>query len=387
MAAAPLSHTGAAQTGATHAGAKKLGGAPTGLAFQRCIMPGCGASYGVDEVRTSCDACGSLLDICYDWDRLPVPDKLSWFETKWARRNDPLCLSGVWRFRELLPFAPPEQVVTIGEGQTLLHRHRRRRPVRRHEARATVPAVRGDEPLGQLQGQRHDGRLHPRPHRRRQAGGLCLDRQHQRVAGPVLLRSRKLMKAVIFIGSRQDRLRQALAGARLRRADRADRRRLRRRHGSASKQVSEQLGIYLVNSVNPFRLEGQKTIMFRVLESLGWEVPDWIVVPGGNLGNSSAFGKAFHELQEAGADRSRAAAGGHQRRRGQTRCTSCTRTAACAGTTASRITRSSTGTTPSWTPQRKRADTIASAIEINRPVNLDEVPPGARVHATAWSAR
>ena len=65
-------------------------------------------------------------------------------------------------------------------------------------------------------------------------------------------------------------------------------------------EVSKQLGIYLVNSVNPFRLEGQKTIMFRVLEALGWEVPDWIVVPGGNLGNSSAFGKAFHELHELG---------------------------------------------------------------------------------------
>jgi threonine synthase len=66
------------------------------------------------------------------------------------------------------------------------------------------------------------------------------------------------------------------------------------------RQVSQQLGIYLVNSVNPFRLEGQKTIMYRVLESLDWEVPEWIVVPGGNLGNSSAFGKAFHELFELG---------------------------------------------------------------------------------------
>ena len=55
-----------------------------------------------------------------------------------------------------------------------------------------------------------------------------------------------------------------------------------------------------MNSVNPFRLEGQKTIMYRVLEGLGWEVPDWIVVPGGNLGNSSAFGKAFIELKHLG---------------------------------------------------------------------------------------
>jgi len=66
------------------------------------------------------------------------------------------------------------------------------------------------------------------------------------------------------------------------------------------REVSEQLGIYLVNSVNPFRLEGQKTIMYRVLESLDWQPPDWIVVPGGNLGNSSAFGKAFMELHELG---------------------------------------------------------------------------------------
>ena len=65
-------------------------------------------------------------------------------------------------------------------------------------------------------------------------------------------------------------------------------------------EVSRDLGLYLVNSVNPFRLEGQKTIMFRVLEALRWEVPDWIVVPGGNLGNSSAFGKAFIELKQLG---------------------------------------------------------------------------------------
>src|SRR5436190_14328978 len=65
-------------------------------------------------------------------------------------------------------------------------------------------------------------------------------------------------------------------------------------------EVCRDLGMYLVNSVNPFRLEGQKTIMFRVLEALRWEVPDWIVVPGGNLGNSSAFGKAFAELKHLG---------------------------------------------------------------------------------------
>ncbi len=66
------------------------------------------------------------------------------------------------------------------------------------------------------------------------------------------------------------------------------------------RQVADRLGIYLMNSVNPFRLEGQKTIIYRVLEGLRWEVPDWIVVPGGNLGNSSAFGKALIELHYLG---------------------------------------------------------------------------------------
>src|SRR5258708_36298445 len=109
----------------------------------------------------------------------------------------------------------------------------------------------------------------------------------------------KLMKAVIFVGSGKisyGKLSQALD------------------HGALTvqiagdfddamarvQQVARQLGIYLVNSINPFRLEGQKTIMYRVLEALRWEVPDWIVVPGGNLGNVSAFGKAFIELSELG---------------------------------------------------------------------------------------
>src|SRR5438270_167669 len=65
-------------------------------------------------------------------------------------------------------------------------------------------------------------------------------------------------------------------------------------------QVARRLGIYLVNSINPFRLEGQKAVMYRVLEALRWEPPDWVVVPGGNLGNVSAFGKAFLELAELG---------------------------------------------------------------------------------------
>ncbi len=66
------------------------------------------------------------------------------------------------------------------------------------------------------------------------------------------------------------------------------------------REASRQLGLYLLNSVNPFRLEGQKTIVFELLADRGWEPPDWIVLPGGNLGNVSAFGKALEESRAAG---------------------------------------------------------------------------------------
>ncbi len=70
-------------------------------------------------MRVAC-RCGNLLDVGYDWDRSRPPDNWSFFEQKWSRRFEPLALSGVWRFHELLPFAPADKVVTIGEGQTLL---------------------------------------------------------------------------------------------------------------------------------------------------------------------------------------------------------------------------------------------------------------------------
>ena len=93
----------------------------TDVAFQKCILPSCGATYGIDEVRVACQACGQLLDVAYDWDRLKPPKSMRFFEAKWSRRHEPLAFSGVWRFYDLLPFAPLNKIVTIGEGQTLLH--------------------------------------------------------------------------------------------------------------------------------------------------------------------------------------------------------------------------------------------------------------------------
>ena len=66
------------------------------------------------------------------------------------------------------------------------------------------------------------------------------------------------------------------------------------------RQLAERLGIYLLNSINPFRIEGQKTIMVEMMDQRDWRVPDWVVLPGGNLGNTSAFGKALREMKALG---------------------------------------------------------------------------------------
>jgi len=63
---------------------------------------------------------------------------------------------------------------------------------------------------------------------------------------------------------------------------------------------AKRLGFYILNSINPWRIEGQKSIVFEMLQQRGWESPDWIVVPAGNLGNTSAFGKALRELKQLG---------------------------------------------------------------------------------------
>ena len=109
----------------------------------------------------------------------------------WSRRNEPLRFSGIYRFHELLPFATPDSVVTVGEGQTLLQQADARRPnIVGLQARPAVFAIRRDEPLGLVQRQRHVGGVHARPGDRRQAGRLRLDRQHQRVAGACTARPR-----------------------------------------------------------------------------------------------------------------------------------------------------------------------------------------------------
>lgn len=72
------------------------------VAFQKCINPNCGAEFDVSQVLFKCPKCGALLDCRYNWDKIPIPKKLSDFKKRWSTRSAAggLDLSGVWRFRE-----------------------------------------------------------------------------------------------------------------------------------------------------------------------------------------------------------------------------------------------------------------------------------------------
>jgi threonine synthase len=328
--------------------------------FQRCIDPSCQYSLPLDDTTFLCPRCGGLVDVAYKWERLSPPASLRYFESKWSDRANSLNFSGVWRFRELLPFAPPEKILSIGEGQTIL------------QQADSVGAYAGLKPgklFLQYEGMNPSGSFkdngmtaaftHARTVGARRAA--CASTGNTSASLALFCSATSLMRAIIFIGSGK------IAHGKL--AQSLD-------HGALTltidgdfddamervRQVSQRLGIYLVNSINPFRLEGQKTIMYRVLEGLRWEVPEWIIVPGGNLGNASAFGKAFIELSELGLIRRRPRLA--------------VINAAGANTLYQLYDRQGLrwGRTDGY--QHKiaslnvRATTIASAIEIGRPVNL-----------------
>jgi threonine synthase len=339
----------------------------TDVGFQKCISPHCGATYGLDEVLVGCSACGELLDVTYDWNRARPPRKLADIERFWSQRSDPVRFSGVWRFHELLPFATADSVVTIGEGQTLLQQAD---SVGRYvdiDPGHLYLQYEGMNPSGSF---KDNGMSAAFTHARATGAtrAACASTGNTSASLSLYCAVTRAMKAVIFIGSGKisfGKLSQALDYGALTVQIAGD-------FDDAMarvQEVSRTLGIYLVNSVNPFRLEGQKTIMYRVLEALRWETPDWIVVPGGNLGNSSAFGKAFAELLELGlierAPRLAVinAAGADTlyevfERRGM-RWDGDRANARIACDYFDELDR-----------EHRKASTIASAIEINRPVNL-----------------
>lgn len=288
------------------------------LGVQRCTHPDCGGTFPLHAILTSCPSClgaqrgESLLDIEYDWPAVRARTGLTNDFAFFSRPDAAAEGSGVWQFKELLPFFRSDaDIVSVGEGKTILqHAHElgARLGFRRSAARDRPPLFlqyEGFNPSGSF---KDNGMTAGFTHAKMVgAKAVACASTGNTSASLALYAAHAGVPAYVFIGQGKiafGKLSQALDyGATTLQVDGDFDACLAR-----VRQIAERPGspVYLLNSVNPFRLEGQKTIMCRVLRDLGLSrqgpsaLPDWIVVPGGNLGNCSAFAKAFHELHALG---------------------------------------------------------------------------------------
>ena len=338
------------------------------LAFQRCISPTCRATVDLAETAFRCPACGSLLDIGYEWDRLPVPKSLAHFESKWSNRSNPLDFSGVWRFRELFPFAPDDRVLTIGEGQTLCQRA------------DSVAAYAGLNP-GQLflqyegmnpSGSFKDNGMTAAFTHARMTGGTraaCASTGNTSASLAIYCAATQLMRAVIFIGSGKisyGKLSQALEHGALTIQIAGD-------FDDALRQVQEvsrKLGIYLVNSVNPFRLEGQKTIMYRDSGGASVGRPRLDRRARRQPRQRVELRQGLHRVAGTGPDRARRRDSRSSMPPGPTPFISSTNEHGLRWNGGQFDKPKLDAFMTAMDAANRRADTLASAIEINRPVNL-----------------
>jgi threonine synthase len=263
----------------------------TRIFVQRCIARSCQTPYDLNERIYVCRKCGDLLDIEQSSPNSSDPNALRvlWRERLLSR--EPRDRSGVWRFRELLPFAIAVDCVTLQEGNTPLY-----------EAQQSADYCRIDSLLLKHQGLNPTGSFKDTGMTVAITQARLLQSQlsvcastGNTAASLAAYAARADMACAILVPAGQvshAKLAQALDyGAQVVEVE-----------GNFDacmqlmREVSDEQSIYLVNSINPFRIEGQKTVAVELSEQLNWQVPDHLVVPGGNLGNSSAFGKGFKEL-------------------------------------------------------------------------------------------
>jgi threonine synthase len=271
-------------------------GSPPGQATFRFRCIGCGSITGTAAQDFCCSGCGNLLEITdFSWNsRNPVALKSLWRERRTL--NASLDLSGVWRFRELLPAPVSEQqVVTLREGNTPLYelpQSSRRTGVSRLCAKHQ-----GMNPTGSFK----DAGMTVAATFARQAGysWVACASTGNTSASMAAYAARGGMRSLVLVPEGKiswSKLSQALDYGALTCQLRTD-------FDGCLRLLLElvrRAPVYQLNSINPFRIEGQKTLAFELLEQLDWQPPDHIIVPGGNLGNSSAIGKALVEMLDIG---------------------------------------------------------------------------------------
>ncbi|SMF69787.1 threonine synthase [Pseudobacteriovorax antillogorgiicola] len=256
----------------------------------RCIE--CQQEYSIDRIRYSCD-CGGLLAVERPLEKLKEL-QTSLFDQRCLSQKD-VDVSGVWRFREGILSIPESEIVTHPEGNTRLYR----RKALAHWSGIDDIAFKheGENPTGSFKDRGMT--LAVTQAKRLGANVVACASTGNTSAALAAYAAQAGLKSVVFLPDGKvamGKLAQALGyGAQCLAIT-----------GSFDvamamvKDLAERGDVYLVNSLNPFRLEGQKSIIWEILQNLSWQAPDWIVVPGGNLGNTSAFGKALREAYDAG---------------------------------------------------------------------------------------
>jgi threonine synthase len=262
----------------------------------RCVH--CGVVQTSADRMFRCHECGELLEVIYpEWSGAPREFGLRLKEIWKERRSGtlPQDASGVWRFRELLPHMEQKHVVTMREGNTPLVQ------LTRSARDLNLPSLfvkhQGINPTGSFK----DTGISVAISMAKAEGFefVCCASTGNTSAAVAAYAARAEMKSIVLLPAAQvasGKLAQAIEyGAHVLQLQTDFDGCLKVLH-----QVVERFPAYLLNSMNPYRLEGQKTVAFETMEQLDWKVPDHVIVPGGNLANSSALGKGFLELRQLG---------------------------------------------------------------------------------------
>lgn len=264
-------------------------------ATQRCIEPVCNAHFALDERLYVCPRCGGLLDVALEGVTDADPEQLRAVWTARLASFVPRDRSGVWRYRELLPFADDAPVVSLAEGNTPLYDA----PVSAAYCglRSLTLKHQGCNPTGSFK----DTGMTTAVTQALILGArtvVCASTGNT-AASLAAYAARAHLQCAILVPRGQvshAKLAQSLDyGAAVLELDGNFDDAMR-----VIRELAEDESIYLVNSINPFRIEGQKTVAAELLHQREWRVPDHVVMPGGNLGNSSALGKGFKELKDLG---------------------------------------------------------------------------------------
>lgn len=268
----------------------------------RCF--GCGARIAGTEAQPDfrCSLCGDLFEVEYPgWglrtghDR-PNPGALKWLWRERRSSSEALDRSGVWRFRELLPILDSfGNAVTLQEGNTpLYHLPRASRELGIDQLFAKHQ---GMNPTGSFKDTGMTSAMSVA--RERGFRWVACASTGNTSAAMAAYAARAGLRSLVLIPEGKiawGKLSQAMDYGAVTCQLKTD------FDGCVQvlTEIVKEAPIYLLNSVNPYRLEGQKTPAFEIAEAFDWNVPDHVIVPGGNLGNSSALGKGFRELRELG---------------------------------------------------------------------------------------